>query len=197
MKSKIIAIAYLILFIILGIFVINGYTKTIDSFVYEMIINAKSSIITSLMKFISYLFSTKMVVLYCFFCLMFFKNKRKAIYLSGIMVIESLINNIIKIIIKRPRPEVFQMVVEKTYSFPSGHTMAATIFLLIFGNFLKEKFKDNKHFITIIQVLLIVLIGVSRIYLGVHYFTDIIGAILLSFTIFIFIKDYVKIGDKL
>lgn len=113
------------------------------------------------------------------------------------MVIESLINNIIKIIIKRPRPEVFQMVVEKTYSFPSGHTMAATIFLLIFGNFLKEKFKDNKHFITIIQVLLIVLIGVSRIYLGVHYFTDIIGAILLSFTIFIFIKDYVKIGDKL
>lgn len=197
MKNKFKSILLLLLFILLAILVINGYTKTIDNIVYKFIISSKSNTITNLMKFISFLFSTKMVVLYCIFCLVFFKNKRNAIYLSGIMAIEALLNNIIKIIIKRPRPEILQMVTVKTYSYPSGHTMAATIFLIVFGNFLKEKFKNNKRFITTIQVLLILLTGVSRIYLGVHYFTDIIGAILLSFAILIFIKDYVKIGDKL
>lgn len=197
MKNKFKSILLLLLFILLAILVINGYTKTIDNIVYKFIISSKSNTITNLMKFISFLFSTKMVVLYCIFCLVFFKNKRNAIYLSGIMAIEALLNNIIKVIIKRPRPEILQMVTVKTYSYPSGHTMAATIFLIVFGNFLKEKFKNNKRFITTIQVLLILLTGVSRIYLGVHYFTDIIGAILLSFAILIFIKDYVKIGDKL
>lgn len=197
MKNKFKSILLLLLFILLAILVINGYTKTIDNIVYKFIISSKSDTITNLMKFISFLFSTKMVVLYCIFCLVFLKNKRNAIYLSGIMAIEALLNNIIKVIIKRPRPEILQMVTVKTYSYPSGHTMAATIFLIVFGNFLKEKFKNNKRFITTIQVLLILLIGVSRIYLGVHYFTDIIGAILLSFAILIFIKDYVKIGDKL
>ncbi|MBO5095266.1 MAG: phosphatase PAP2 family protein [Bacilli bacterium] len=197
MKNKFKSILLLLLFILLAILVINGYTKTIDNIVYKFIISSKSNTITNLMKFISFLFSTKIVVLYCIFCLVFFKNKRNAIYLSGIMAIEALLNNIIKVIIKRPRPEILQMVTVKTYSYPSGHTMAATIFLIVFGNFLKEKFKNNKRFITTIQVLLILLTGVSRIYLGVHYFTDIIGAILLSFAILIFIKDYVKIGDKL
>lgn len=196
MKNKFKSIILFIMLIILGILAINGYTKTIDNFIYEMIISVKSEIITNLMKFISFLFSTKMVILYCILCLIFFKNKRKAIHISGIMAIEALLNNIIKVIIKRPRPEVLQMVSEKTYSFPSGHTMAATIFLIIFGSFLKEKYKDNKRFITTIQVLLIILTGVSRIYLGVHYFTDIVGAIILSFAILLFIKDYIKTGDK-
>ena len=197
MKNKFKSIILFIMFIVLGIFAINGYTKTIDNFIYELIISSKSDEITNLMKFISFVFSTIMVISYCILCLIFFKNKRNAIYLSGIMAIEALLNNIIKVIIKRPRPEILQMVTVKTYSYPSGHTMAATIFLIVFGNFLKEKYKDNKRFITTIQILLIILTGVSRIYLGVHYFTDIIGAILLSFAILLFIKDYVKIGDKL
>jgi len=196
MKKRIISIILFIICVLLAILAINGYTKNIDGFIYELIIKFKSDMITSFMKFISFLFSTKMVILYCVICLILFKNKRNAIHLSGIMAIEALLNNIMKVIIKRPRPEVLQIVSEKTYSYPSGHTMAATIFVIIFGNLLKEKFKDNKFFITLIQVSLIVLTGVSRIYLGVHYFTDIIGAIILSFAILFFIKDYIKIGDK-
>lgn len=195
MKNKIISIACLLLFTILGILAINGYTKTIDNFIYEFLIRFKSDIVTNIMKFISFMFSTVMIVTYCILALILCKNKRKSIFLSTMMASEALINNIIKVIVKRPRPEVLHMVVEKTYSFPSGHTMAATVFLIIFGNFMKEKF--NKNVITTIQVLLILLTGISRIYLGVHYFTDIIGALLLSFAILYIVKDNSKIKNWL
>ena len=85
-------------------------------------------------------------------------------------------------IIARPRPDILRLVYETGYSFPSGHAMVATGFygFLIYIANKKIKNKALRRCITILLTLLIFLIGISRIYLGVHYATDIIGAFIIG-----------------
>ena len=188
MKNKIISIILFMTFITLGIIISNINTLKIDDIIYSIIMNFESNFLTLFFKTISFIFSTPMIILYCLLMIFFFRNKNKAVFISIMMIIQALITNIIKIIFKRNRPTINPMVIEKTYSFPSGHTVASVVLIIILGVFLKEK-KLNKNIITLIQLLIISLVGLSRIYLGVHYFTDILGGILLSSSILFFVKD--------
>ena len=75
------------------------------------------------------------------------------------------------------------MVMEKSYSFPSGHAMISVLF---FGSIIYLVNKHNlkyKKLITFSLSTFILLIGISRIYLGVHYLTDVVGGYLLGFIV--------------
>jgi len=89
-----------------------------------------------------------------------------------------LLNNIIKLIFARSRP-VFSdpFVLEQNYSFPSGHAMMAVIGFGFLAYVLVASVKNPivKIFIVFALTLLIVLIGISRMALGVHYFSDVVG----------------------
>ena len=119
------------------------------------------------------------IILFIIFIIL--KQKDKAFKTAGAIIISTIINNIIKIIIRRPRPE-YITVVEKTFSYPSGHTMASTtlygilLYLLLKSN-LKKTYKIG---FGIILGNLPLLVGISRIYLGAHFFTDVFGGYLLS-----------------
>ncbi|MBQ9554553.1 phosphatase PAP2 family protein [bacterium] len=81
-----------------------------------------------------------------------------------------------KEIIQRPRPDILRLVQETDYSFPSGHTMES---LAVYGLFaisliLLTKNKKIRTLIIILISIIIFLIITSRIYLGVHYFSDIL-----------------------
>ena len=91
-------------------------------------------------------------------------------------------NQLLKRIVERPRPEGFRIVEELGYSFPSGHSMVSMAFYGLFIYFIYEKVKNKyiKWTSIILLTLLIVLIGISRIYLGVHYASDVLAGFLLS-----------------
>lgn len=93
-----------------------------------------------------------------------------------------LINQILKFIIQRPRPDGFRLATASGFSFPSGHSMAAMAFfgLLAWLVWRYEKDRRQRTLLVTAFALIIVMIGVSRIYLGVHYASDVIGGFCLS-----------------
>lgn len=88
------------------------------------------------------------------------------------------LSSVLKLGIARPRPEVVQHLVEvNDLSFPSGHAMLSAITYLTLGALLSrlEERRTLRYFFPLVAVFLTLIIGLSRIYLGVHYPTDVLG----------------------
>ena len=110
------------------------------------------------------------------------KNKKISLSIFSNLVIITGLNQLLKRILQRPRPTEFRIVEETGYSFPSGHSMVSMAFYgyLIY---LIYKYIENKYikwFLIVFLSCLIVGIGTSRIYLGVHYTSDVLGGFLIS-----------------
>ncbi len=119
------------------------------------------------------------------------KNKKLSFIITGNLGLITIINQALKFIIKRPRPSDLFLVVETGYSFPSGHSMVSLSFYGLLIYFIYKYFKNKKlkNFLITLLSLIIVLIGVSRVYLGVHFVSDVISGFLLSLSyLIIFIK---------
>ena len=122
------------------------------------------------------------------------KNKKIGVSILGNLVIVTILNQALKAILQRPRPTEFRIVEETGYSFPSGHSMASMAFYgyLIY---LIYKHIENKYLKWVLIALLSILIctiGVSRIYLGVHYTSDVLGGFLISISYLIIYINLVK-----
>ena len=154
----------------------------IDSNTYSIITKLMSNNVTAVMIFISYLGSAVVLICLTIALIILLKNKRDAKFITSNLVIVFLLNKILKLIIARPRPSVLRLVYEEGYSFPSGHAMVSMGFygFLIYLAYKNIKNKKIKIPLIIFLSILILLIGVSRIYLGVHYATDIIGGFLIA-----------------
>jgi undecaprenyl-diphosphatase len=123
------------------------------------------------------------------------KNKKIGLSILTNLVVIAGLNQVIKRILQRPRPTEYKIIEETGYSFPSGHSMVSMAFYgyLIY---LIYKYVKNKYikWISIIALsILICFIGISRIYLGVHYTSDVLGGFLLSISYLII---YVSVVNK-
>jgi membrane-associated phospholipid phosphatase len=105
--------------------------------------------------------------------------------------------NIIKIAFQRPRPKTEMFVF--SYSFPSGHVFSATV-IYGFCIYLTFRFIDNaaiKWTVSTLMALLILLIGFSRIYLGVHWFSDALAGFVTGLAWLLFCIFFAKmVGDR-
>ncbi|MDE6284186.1 MAG: phosphatase PAP2 family protein [Bacilli bacterium] len=195
-KKLCIGLVCILLFFLISLIVvvINGVIDPVDAAVYNVCATWINDTNTTIFKIITFFGSTIFIVLFVLFCWLFWKKGRRGNDILCFLVISTVINNLIKIIIQRPRPEILQLVTENSYSFPSGHTMAVTslVGILLYFWWSSEKATIvKKVLVTLPLLVLIFLVMTSRVYLGVHYFSDTIGgfitslALLLVYTTFI------------
>lgn len=187
-KRYITSLVLLIFFIIIMILVITCNITTFDDNIYNLLYSLRSSSMDLIMKTITQ-FGNTIPVIIITLVLMITLTSRKEVFLIGsntILTVGS--NQILKHIICRPRPNHLRLIVENGYSFPSGHAMISICLygLLIYLVNKKIKNKLLKIILTILLIILILGIGISRIYVGVHYPSDVLGGYLLSLSILIF-----------
>lgn len=189
-----IIIVCLILFIIWTLLMLKNKLDNVDNRVYNKI--KFNNFLIEFNKIITNFASTKFFIFICFMFLLFLKEKKIAYLFIGIMLGCSLVVGFFKNIIKRERPDINRLVYEKGYSYPSGHTVSAISFygFIVFLAIISNVVLPFKIILSFILILLILLIGFSRIFLGVHYFSDIIGAIILGFSyllLYIYIVNHI------
>jgi undecaprenyl-diphosphatase len=91
-------------------------------------------------------------------------------------------NDLLKNLFERDRPVEHRLVEEVGYSFPSGHSMVAFAFygILAFLLWRHLRTRTARSVVILLAIAMTLLIGVSRIYLGVHYPSDVLGGYLAS-----------------
>lgn len=110
-------------------------------------------------------------------------SKKQGVILASAILLTCILVKAFKELFQRIRP-LNQIIQETGFSFPSGHTtMAVAFFGLITYLFSENKSKKTKTTISLISILMILLTGFTRIYLRVHWLTDIIGGFILGGTI--------------
>lgn len=117
---------------------------------------------------------TLLVLLY----LVLRRSYRTAVFVTGSIMGGWLLSTVLKLGVARPRPELVpHLVVVNDLSFPSGHAMLSAVTYLTLGALLSrlEHRRTLKWFFPLTALFLTLIIGCSRVFLGVHYPTDVIG----------------------
>ena len=155
-----------------------------------------SDFVTPIAKFITNFGGAIFLSIATIALLVLIKNKKIGLSIFSNIVIITILNQLLKRILRRPRPTEFRIVEETGYSFPSGHSMVSMAFYgyLIYLIYRYIKNKYIKWSLIVLLSILICLIGISRIYLGVHYTSDVLGGFLLSISyLVIYISSIKKI----
>ena len=105
--------------------------------------------------------------------------------LAGNLVLHGILIKLIKLVYQRSRPSISHLVEEGGYSFPSGHAMATAIVVGTLIIIVQQRMQNQqiKRLVQCLLLLFILTIMASRVYLGVHYPTDVIGGALMGFAI--------------
>ncbi|MGE8206388.1 phosphatase PAP2 family protein [Heyndrickxia sp. NPDC080065] len=205
--------------ILLGIFIwgffaiatsFNG--PEIHKFDYNIISIVQSNIsdrLTSIMLFITFFGSVKGVaIITALVIIALFITRHRLLSLFLMVTIglgAGVFNKILKLYFKRERPDIQPIIQEHGYSFPSGHSMGS---MILYGSLAFILFKVFNHTWAkivgaIFGIVMIFAIGISRIYLGVHYPSDVVGGyiagafwLLICIITFSFVEKWKKKGLK-
>ncbi len=171
-----------ILTAVIMVFINNGSIVSFDDKIYSIVTNTTNVFLDNMFLLFTFFASTKFVIGACVALLIFMKNKKNAGIMVGSVIISTITNVIIKNIFKRPRPNVRRLVIEKSFSFPSGHTMASvTLYGILIFFILKSNLnKTAKTILSILLGLMPICVAISRIYLGAHFASDVIGGAFIA-----------------
>ncbi|MDV2883873.1 phosphatase PAP2 family protein [Alkalihalophilus pseudofirmus] len=191
MKKKIpykVLIPFILLFaffLITTYSVLRGYTLSVDRLIVENIAAFHTDLLTKMMTFFSFIGATRPVIVISLLFLgviyLKYRHLQDVILFALVSLGSVTLNVVLKMTIKRARPES-SLIVESGYSYPSAHTMAAVSLYGMIIYLLWKHTSTVKARIILITfgVSMILMIAFSRIYLGVHYASDIIGGVLIS-----------------
>lgn len=187
-KRWIIAAICMVVFLIILEDVLDNEIVNFDKAVYSFVISSKSDIITSFFKNVTFLGSAVPLISICIVSFIVLKNKKIAALILANLTISAALNLLLKNVIRRDRPIGYRLIEESGFSFPSGHSMASMAFygLIIYFVIRFVKNRAIKIFLSIMLSLLIILIGMSRIYLGVHYPSDVFAGFVFTVAYLIF-----------
>lgn len=198
-KLKNIILSILIIFVLIMICLLKmDKLSWIDDTIYNFVSLFICTGLTNFFKFITNFASFTYITIFIILIFIFIKDKWIGVLVAINSVNSTIINKILKSIFVRSRPDVLRLIKQGGYSFPSGHAMASMTFygMLIYLIYKSNINKRLKYAFIIILSILILLIGLSRIYLGVHYASDIITGYMVSLIyliIFITIVNKIKL----
>ena len=175
-------------FLAFMILALCNYTFAIDKF-NVFVANNRTEFWTGFFKIFTHIgsFYTLAVLALVGVALIWFvkKDKRLALFYGIGFAKVCIANFIFKQIVRRIRPEHLMIIEETGFSFPSGHAMMTFAFFFLLAHFLWITIKNKPLKISLVVVcaVLIETVSFSRIYLGVHYLTDILAGWLLTLAI--------------
>ena len=197
-KNILLAMIFGLLFIIVMILVIFSKTTNFDQVIYDIVMVLRTPFWDIFFSVITRFGNTFMVFLVISMFILISRN-RYGFFLAISAVDSLLLNSLIKLAVQRERPTGLRLISQGGYSFPSGHAMMA---VCVYGYLLylvctKIKNKVIKYSVSIFLFLVILSIGISRIYVGVHYASDVIAGYFLALCyLFLLIEFSKKIHFK-
>ncbi|AEB06813.1 phosphoesterase PA-phosphatase related protein [Coriobacterium glomerans PW2] len=179
----VVAVASLAVFALLLLDVLQGDVIRIDSGAYRLFVQAiRSDALTVVMRSFSALSEPVVLAVMLLVLAAFAPGRRPGWCCAVNLALVGVLNHVIKVLVCRARPEGFRLAVESGFSFPSAHSMVAMAFfgLIIWLIWHYQRDRILRWLLCAGFCLVIVMIGVSRIYLGVHFATDVLGGFFLS-----------------
>lgn len=178
-QLPVIGLVAFLAFVILAVLVLTGGTLGADD-ALELDLHAHDSAgLTTLMyglTALGYIPAIVAVVVLADLLLVFVRRRLEALLLTGAMVGEGAWDDVLKFSFRRPRPLLFPHPAIHSFSFPSGHAFSTLCLLAILLALLWRHLPGWGRVVAFIVATALVLgIGVSRVYLGVHYPSDVIG----------------------
>ena len=177
----------LIILIVITFFIGNSLTSTrIDNAFAVFLFSARTPFLAHVFYIItSFANQTTIISLTAVtFCYLYFKKEISFAYALVFIIAGTEITlQLMKLFINRPRPTAdIAYYIEKSSSFPSGHSATAVAFFGFVAYYLARNTdsKNKKTFVTIFTALFVLLIGFSRLYLGVHFLSDVIAGFALG-----------------
>lgn len=190
----------LVLFLIILYFVVEGKTSEFDGAIQNVFFSARNEVLNQVVACFTHVGDTVSIVILCLLLLILpWTRKWYGIPVSAAAIVASSMNHYIKGIIQRPRPDVAMHLIEQGgWSFPSGHSITS---MVVFGLliWLVRHNVENKKTANIWTVVLVIPwigIGLSRIYVGVHYPTDVLAGWCLGIVILMIAVSVVEAVEK-
>ena len=175
--------ACLLVFISLLEDVLDGELMKLDRAAYWLVVqHMRAAWLTPIMESFSGL-ATPVTLLVLLLAVAAFAPGRRPGWCCAVNLgLVVLLNQVLKFAIRRPRPDGFRLATASGFSFPSGHSMVAMAFfgLLIWFVWRYERDRRMRGALVAAFGFVIVMVGLSRVYLGVHYASDVLGGFCLS-----------------
>ena len=180
-------------FILITVLVLTNKMVAFDDYIYNNLFALRNNFFDFFFKLITKAGNVTFVICLVITLLLLLDKKNRN--LLGINTIVTLLSNqILKNIFRRKRPAHLRLIKQGGFSYPSGHAMISIAIYGFLIYYASKKIKNKtKKIITIsLLMFLIIGIGLSRIYVGVHYPSDILSGYILSTLIFIITEDCYK-----
>ena len=174
----------LLLFMIIG-YIVKFYPEMLVSFdqpIQTAIRGDLPETLTLLFRAITHLIDIPVIISWVLIVAFIFYRKQwkmESYLMLGNLALAGILIVTFKNIYQRPRPEILHLVEEKGFSFPSGHSLAVTIMVGTLIVILSQRIKDQlwKRIVQILLGLYLVSVLISRVYLGVHYPSDVLASL--------------------
>jgi membrane-associated phospholipid phosphatase len=163
--------------------VAEGEILKLDTLAYRFFVEyLRSDAMTPIMEGFTSLSSVAVILVMALVVACFAPGRAPGRCVCANVIGALVINQVLKFIVQRPRPEGYRLAVETSYSFPSGHSMISMAFygLLIWMVWKYERDNILRHVWCCLFAVIIVMVGLSRIYLGVHYASDVLAGFCVS-----------------
>jgi undecaprenyl-diphosphatase len=171
---------------ILAFLIRHDHIIQFDHTVISIIQSFETPAFTTIMKFFTFIGATKIVwllfIVVSLFLYVKLQHRTELLLYSAVVLGTPILNRLLKLSFQRARPELHRLIEIGGYSFPSGHAMNAFSAYAILAFLLWRHIptKIGRTLLILFSIVMIASIGVSRIYLGVHYPSDIIAGYMAS-----------------